>query len=236
MVDDGQAAVAPAVVAERDGAGAPGMSPGALPGAASPASPAPISDDGHATDGQAVAVALNDTEWPVLGALHAAGAPRTPLAPIAPTRVDPAQAPTAPTRADSAQDQCGGAPVACPFPSCNRSFTDVKALRLHFRDGHNKEGRASRDGLDATLFPAAAFCEECGCGPYVRLGKHTCKEAALSFAGHRRANPRRCGTRPGPACCATQEEEQAGGAVCWPAPPAWRDRRQWCSSGRTGAS
>ena len=31
--------------------------------------------------------------------------------------------------------------------------------------------------------------------------------------------PRRCGTRPEPACCATQEE-QAGGAVRWPAPPA----------------
>ena len=81
-------AVAPAVVAERDGAGAPGMLPGALPCAASPASPAPISDDGQATAGQAVAVALNDTEWPIIGALRPAGAPRTPLAPIAPTRVD----------------------------------------------------------------------------------------------------------------------------------------------------
>jgi len=81
-------AVAPAVVAERDGAGAPGMSPGALPGAALPASPAPISDDGQATDSQAVAVALNDTEWPIIGALRPAGAPHTPLALIAPTRVD----------------------------------------------------------------------------------------------------------------------------------------------------
>jgi len=36
---------------------------------------------------------------------------------------------------------------------------------MHFRDAHNKEDRVSRDGLDATLFPDAAFCEECGCGP-----------------------------------------------------------------------
>jgi len=38
------------------------MPPGALPGAASPASRALIADDGQAADGQAVAVVLDDTE------------------------------------------------------------------------------------------------------------------------------------------------------------------------------
>jgi len=84
MAEDGQAAVAPAVVAEREGAGAPGSPPGALPGAAaaSPASPALISVNGESTGARAVAVVLNnDAEWPELpGALRAA-APPSPLAP-----------------------------------------------------------------------------------------------------------------------------------------------------------
>jgi len=87
----------------------------------------------------------------------------------------------------------------------------VKALRLHFRDGHNKDGRASRDGLDATLFPAAAFCEECGCGPYVRRGKHTCKEAALFFAGHRRANPGAAERDPGPPAAPRKKKNKRAG-------------------------
>ena len=81
------------------------------------------------------------------------------------------------TRADPAHDQCGDASVACPFPSCKQRYTDVKALRMHYRDVHNKNGRADRDGLDAVLFPATDFCVECGCGPYTRLNSHVCKEA-----------------------------------------------------------
>jgi hypothetical protein len=201
MADDGQAAVAPAMVAERDGAGAPGSPPGALPGAAaaSPASPALISVDGQSTDAQAVAVVLNDAEWPELpGALRAA-APPSPLAP------------TAPSRADPAQDQCGDAPLACPHPSCNRIFTGIKALRMHFRDAHNKEGRVSRDGLDATLFPDAAFCEECGCGPYMRLGAHTCSKTALAYAGNRRANPGATGRDPSPAAAPRKKKKKRAG-------------------------
>jgi hypothetical protein len=86
MEDDGLAAAAPGAAAARDGAGAPDTPPGALPGAASPAPLAPIADDGQAAVAQAVAVVLDETEWPMmLGALPGA-APPPPLAPIAPTR------------------------------------------------------------------------------------------------------------------------------------------------------
>jgi len=81
-------------------------------------------------------VVLDDTKWPLPGARSANASP-APLVLIALTRADPAH------------EQCGDALVACPFPSCKQRYTDVKALRMHYKDAHNKYGRAERDGLDA---------------------------------------------------------------------------------------
>jgi len=104
--------------------------------------------------------------------------------------------------------------VACPL--CDLVFAKVKAMGMHFRDAHNKNGDAPRDGLNAELFPATAFCEPCGCGPFSRLNAHKCTVANLAHAGHRRANPGAAGQAPHPFAAPRTKKKKRGGQRAGP--------------------
>ena len=84
---------------------------------------------------------------------------------------------------------------------------------MHYRDVHNKNGRADRDGLDAVLFPATDFCVECGCGPYTRLNSHVCKEATRSHAAYLRANPDAAGGDPHPPAAPSKQKKKRPGQL-----------------------